>query len=341
MWYVGLDVHHRTTSVCILDELGHVIREETIRSPWPEVVRWLRGLQQPVAVCYEASLGAGYLHDALAGFVQRVEVAHPGRLRLIFRSNRKNDRVDARKLAKLLFLDEVPVVHMPTEAVRNWRGLVEYRVRLVSKRTGVKNALRSILRTCGVCSPKSMWTRRGRAWLETVELPSDALVMRRTMLLDEMDHLQKQIETVELQLDHQAHPDDRVELLKTIPGVGQRTAEAFLAYVDDPRRFRTNRSIGSYLGLAPRQDASGGVNRLGRITREGPATVRRFLTEAAWLGILRSERIRSYFQRIQRGQRERTKPALVATAHYLARVMLAMLKTGEVWREQTVCAQAA
>ena len=71
-------------------------------------------------------------------------MAHPGQLRLIFRSKKKNDRADAEKLAKLLFLGEVPTVYVPSQDVRAWRQLVEYRRRLIAKRTRTKNALRAI-----------------------------------------------------------------------------------------------------------------------------------------------------------------------------------------------------
>lgn len=111
-----------------------------------------------------------------------------------------------------------------------------------------------------------------------------------------------------------------------------------MAWVDDPRRFGRVRCIGRYFGLVPSQDASGPVNRLGHITREGPALVRGLLTEAAWVSIRRSQRVRSFYERLQRGDRERRKVALVATAHYLLRVMLSMLRTGEVWRTESTVA---
>ena len=92
--------------------------------------------------------------------------------------------------------------------------------------------------------------------------------------------------------------------------------------------------VGRYFGLIPRQDASGGMNRLGHITREGPATVRALLTEAAWQASRRSPRVHDFFERVRRGDRSRRKIALVATAHYLVRVMLTMLQSGEVWRSE-------
>ena len=119
----------------------------------------------------------------------------------------------------------------------------------------------------------------------------------------------------------------------TIPGVGPRTAEAVVAYVDNPERFSRNKAVGSYFGLVPCQDASAERNRLGHITRQGPGTVRRLLVEAAWQGVWRSARIRAFFERIGQGDPQRRKIAIVATAHYLLRVMHAMLFSGQGWRD--------
>lgn len=88
-----------------------------------------------------------------------------------------------------------------------------------------------------------------------------------------------------------------------------------------------------YFGLVPCQDASAGVNRLGHITRQGPATARKYLVEAAWQGVYRSPTIRAYFERVQHGRPERRKIALVATAHYLLRCMHAMLVRNQAWHE--------
>ncbi len=143
----------------MLNEDGKKQRSETIRGPWPKAVQRLERLGQPFSVCYEASLGYGYLYDAIKQVAASVIVAHPGHLRLIFRSKKKNDRADAYKLAKLLFLDEVPTMHVPSSQVRNWRGIIEYRVRLVNKRTEVKNALRGILRDAGIAARKCLWGR--------------------------------------------------------------------------------------------------------------------------------------------------------------------------------------
>jgi transposase len=275
------------------------------------------------------------LYDLLAEVAQRVVVAHPGQLRLIFRCKRKNDRVDAEKLAKLLFLDEVPTVYVPSQDIRAWRQLIEYRIRLVNKRTRAKNSCRALLRSLGVRAPRGfgLWTRKGFQWLRSLELPDSMHQLRRDMLAEEIEMFNQQIDRAEKELQRFTAGNPAVELLMTIPGVGLRTAETVVAYLDDPHRFRRNKSIGAYLGLVPCQDQSGNANRLGHITREGPASVRRMLCEATWQAIRRSPTTRRYFERIEQGNRDRKKIAVVATAHYLARAMLAMLRTGQGWHE--------
>ena len=106
------------------------------------------------------------------------------------------------------------------------------------------------------------------------------------------------------------------------------------AFVDDPERFGNAKAVGRYFGLVPCQDQSGDKNRPGHITREGAPVVRQLVAEAAWQAQRRSPTVRAYFERVQRGDPQRKKIALVATAHYLVRVMWAMLKRGTLWEEK-------
>ena len=138
---------------------------------------------------------------------------------------------------------------------------------------------------------------------------------------------------IEHELNHQAGRSPAVARLRSIPGVGARTAEAVAAFIDDPDRFAKAKAVGRYFGWVPSQDQSGDRNRLGHITREGPAVVRQLVAEATWQALRRSPTVRAYFERVRRDDPQRKKIALVATAHYLVRVMWAMLKRGTDWEE--------
>src|SRR5262249_50107013 len=137
----------------------------------------------------------------------------------------------------------------------------------------------------------------------------------------------------EHELNQQAGRSPAVARLRSVPGVGVRTAEAVAAFIDDPHRFGDAKAVGRYFGLVPSQDQSGDRNRLGHITREGPAGGRPLRAEASGQAVRRSPTVRAYFERVRRDDPQRKKIALVATAHYLVRVMLALLKHGTDWEE--------
>jgi transposase len=334
MFYVGLDIHDKRIAICALSEAGQVARRAQVRT-LDEMMRILEALPDCFEVCYEAGCGYGHYHDLLNPIASRVTVAHPGQLRLIFRSKDKNDRKDAERLAKLLYLGEAPAVHVPSAEVRTWRELITGRGRVIAKRTRAKNSLRSLLRCAGVVPPgrPALWTKRGLDWLRRLELPTASQRLRRDLLLEEIEALTSQVRRLEHELNHQAGRAPAVARLRTIPGVGVRTAEAVAAFVDDPHRFPHAKAVGRYFGLVPSQDQSGDRNRLGHITREGPAVVRQLVAEATWQALRRSPTVGAYFGRVRRGDPQRTKIALVATAHYLVRVMWALLKRGTVWEE--------
>jgi transposase len=288
----------------------------------------------PWTVVFETTCGYGFLYDKLVSLGAKVVVAHPGRLRLIFRSKQKNDRVDARKLALLLLLDQVPAVWVPPLEGRKWRELIEARASLVHQRTNVKNALRALLRGCGIsrdaglgpAAPlaagprkgvKGRWTLQGLAALAVLELPTPTDALRRDLLMDQLRQVQQQSKRVEKTLNQIAAKHPGVALLRTIPGIGPRVAEAEVAYLGDPQRFTRHKQVGAYVGLVPSQDSSGGVNRLGHITKDGPATLRGLLTEGAWQAKRRSPKVRRFYERVQQGLQERNNIALVATAQDL------------------------
>jgi transposase len=340
MLYVGLDIHTKHIAVCVLSQTGQVVQRARVRGI-DEMLRILKGLPDRFEVCYEASCGYGHFHDLLRPLAARVVVAHPGQLRLIFRSKNKNDRNDAERLAKLLYLGEAPAVHVPSLDVRTWRELINCRTQVIAKRTRAKNTLRALLRGAGVVPPKNpgLWTKKGLAWLRQFDLPTASQQLRRDLLLEEIEALNRQVRRIEQELNRRAQQTPAVARLRSIPGVGIRTAEAVAAFLDDPHRFRHAKAVGRYFGLVPCQDQSGDKNRLGHITREGPPVVRQLVAEAAWQAVRRSPTVRAFFERTQRGDPQRKKIALVATAHYLVRVMWALLKRGTVWQENVARAQ--
>ena len=230
MHCIGLDVHSKATNFCVMDPNGKRVREFSLRGPLQGVVARIQVLQKelgPLRICYEASTGAGWLHDQLQGAGRQIQVAHPGKVRMIFRAKRKNDRIDARKLALLTFVDQVPQAHIPSAERRQWRSLIEFRRGQVEKRGGVKSRLRTILRSNAIQAPCGLWSKKGLEWLTKAEL-GDCQSLQRDLLMEELQEVRQKIGKVEAVLKKLAAQEPAVGLLMTIPGVGIRTAEAVL-----------------------------------------------------------------------------------------------------------------
>jgi transposase len=332
MLYVGLDVHSRQSSLCILNAGGGTVNQIQLKGPRGTVVDHLRQLKEPFSICYEASCGYGHLYEQLQPLAAHVAVAHPGKLRLIYGSKRKNDKVDAQKLAKLLLLDMVPPVHVPSVDVRSWRSLIVFRQRLLQQVVRIKNQIRGVLRENDLAGAKWLWSKKQLTWLESLDLHPVAK-LRLELAVEEFRALKAKKKRIERELQKYADRHPAVKLLMTIPGVGIRTAETFIAWVDDITRFRNNRQLGSYFGLVPCQDASADRNRLGHITRDGPPVMRKLICEATWTAIKKCPRFKQFFEQVMGGKSERKKIALVATMHRMIKVMGAMLRSGEAYRD--------
>lgn len=330
MLYVGLDVYSRQSSLCILNASGGTVNRMQVNGPRAAVVDRLRKLDEPFSVCYEASVGYGQLYESLRPLAAHVAVAHPGKLRLIYGDKRKNDRVDAAKLAKLLLLDMVPRVHVPHVDVRAWRSLITFRQRVLQQLVRAKNQVRGVLREHDLAGPKWLWSKKQLAWLASLPLHPVAR-LKLDLAVEELTSLTAKIKRIERELQAYADRHPAVRLLMTIPGVGIRTAETFVAWVDDVTRSRRTRQLGPYFGLVPCQDASADRNRLGHITRDGPPVMRKLATEAAWTAVKRCPAFRAYFERVVAGKPERRKIAIVATSHRLIRVMGAMMRDGTAY----------
>jgi transposase len=323
--------------VHVLDAKGNKVDAYSLKGTWNQLygqlARRMAGLVQDGQtwdVCFEATSGIGWLYDQLGRIASRVVPAHPRQLR---KNKRKNDRIDAERLAKLLLLEMVPVVWVPPVDIRGWRSLIEYRRRLLASRTAAKNALQALVHSCGLDLPRSLFTKKGRAWLAEQVWASPLQRLQVHSSLANIDQLSGQIQEVTKELNRLGQDNPSVRLLRTIPGVGPRTAEAFVAYVGDPKRFARACQVSTYFGLVPCQDSSAGKERLGHITKEGPSLVRWLLVEAAWQAVRRCPSLKARLERLQRGQPQRKRTAVVAIASHLARAMWAMLCSGETWRE--------
>jgi transposase len=254
---------------------------------------------------------------------------------------RKTDRDDALKLAQLSAFNQLKLVHVPNLSMRQWRSLIMHRHSLVRRRTQVKNRLRAILLEQAQCpsyGTRYAWTKTHQENLRKLAKPATGCQpeeLWRGELTTELDLLavfEQQIAKIDAKLDALGEADERVRLLRTIPGVGPRLAETIVATIDDPNRFSKGKQVACYAGLTPRQFQSGQSDRQGRISRAGNGLLRGLLIEVSWMGLRYNTWLLRIFQQVYRGSKSRKKIAIVAVARHLLICCWAMLRDGVAWR---------
>jgi transposase len=150
MNYIGLDIHKKSISGCVRQADGTVIQESKIAATRPALDEWMQQLPQPWIAGMEATLFTGWIYDHLVTGGATVRVAHPAMLQAIAAGKKKNDRVDARKIADLLRCDYFPECHMATREIRDRRRVLRYRNLLVRQAVQMENKVSGLLMEAGV-----------------------------------------------------------------------------------------------------------------------------------------------------------------------------------------------
>jgi transposase len=149
VYYIGLDVH-KTISFCVKDAAGQIQQEGKIGSTRRELDSWLKTLAQPRTIAMEATIFTGWIYDHLLPHAAQVKVAHPLMLRAIAAAKRKNDRIDAGKIADCLRCDFLPECHMASAEIRNRRRILRYRGLVLRQAVQMKNRVSGLLMETGV-----------------------------------------------------------------------------------------------------------------------------------------------------------------------------------------------
>lgn len=344
MMILALDLGKSKSVGCILDTNDNTHRFVKVGTT-PLLIHNLLVKIAPDRLVIEVGTPAGWVYDIGVALEIEVQVANPNHEGWRWRNvKRKTDRLDALKLAQLSMVDQLPLVHMPDVSTRQYRGLIHYRGKLVSRRTRIKNTIRSLVHCQGLSmlGGAKGWTQAGldhlRQWSRPCEEVASAELWRCELFeeLAALAEIEAQLKRVEVKLDQVAADDERVARLQTIPCVGPRAAELLVAVLDDPHRFKSVKQVGSYVGLTPRQYQSGQMDRSGRISKQGHRELRRMLVEISWLALRYNPPLRAVYHRICRGSVKRRKIAIVAVARKLLTWAWAMLRDKTTWNPPAV-----
>lgn len=335
---VGCDLHDRTMVICMAvgqgkpkkdsfsnDALGRMLMVERLKEVAAEQK------SKRIVFAYEAS-GQGYgLSDFL--FDQGIEcyVLSPTHLPKTAKSaKQKTDDRDAQMLLEqvrgfVLASNKLPTVWTPPLRLRNDRELVRARVDLSDDSTRIMAQIKTQLKRIGIGNPSwyTTWTKRYVQWLrETVTTLDEVVAPVLGSMLDRFELCRTErakLDRALLNLSKTDRYQKACEELRKLPGVGLLSAMTFLTEMGDLERFHNRREVAAYLGLCPASFESGeSSDRKGRITRQGPARLRKILCQAAWVSLCRCEETGIAYRRIRAEKSNRTKKAIVAIMRRLA-----------------------
>jgi transposase len=331
---IGLDLGDRSSCYCVLDENGEIIREQKIPTT-PEGMQQAFGKMARSRIAMETGTHSPWVSRVLTELGHEVIVAHAQKVRLIVKSRRKDDRLDARTLARLARIDPEllsPVQHRSAQAQLH---LAEIRARagLVSARTALVNAARGLVKSYGERLRKCGTQQFGQ---ETTSGLSAGLREALEPLMQEVESLNERIKEYDRRIEKMAketYPE--TELLKQVKGVGDLIATAYVLTVEDPHRFRKSRDAGCFVGLQPGRRNSGESEPQMHISKEGDEYLRKLLVQGAHyiLGPFGEDSdLRRWGQKLAaRGGKNGKKRAVVAVARKLAVLLHRLWVSGEAY----------
>lgn len=282
---VGLDVHARSVVAAAIDGQTGELIQARLTPAHAEVLAWIRQLPGPVAVAYEAGPTGFGLARALTAAGVRCVVVAPSKLQRPSGDRVKTDARDAVHLARLLRLDEVSPVRVPSMAQEAARDLVRAREDARGDLMRARHRLSKLLLRQGIIySDGNAWTGAHDQWLRRQRFDQPALMRAFESDYDAVLSVTARRNRLDEAITLMAGDSEFTPLvhrLGCLRGISTLTGFALAVELGDWHRF-TGNSIGAFVGLVPSEHSSGTTRAQGPITKTGNTHARRLLVEAAW-----------------------------------------------------------
>jgi transposase len=263
--YIGMDVHVATTVIAIRNCDGKVLTEAIVETKASTIKDFFRGQRGTLHVTFEEGCQAEWLYDLIRPYATKVIVCNP---RKIARSDRRSDKIDAKRLAELLRTNALKATYHGEHSTQDLKELVRSYMAIVRDRTRTKTRLKALFRSRGIpCPGTSLYNKENREdWRRKID--NTARLCRADRLWKEIDYLTELAEESEKDLLKEARKHTAIKILRSVPGIGPLRSAIILAITATPYRFATIKQFWNYCGLAVRSKITGEYELLeGRIRR--------------------------------------------------------------------------
>src|SRR6516225_4018381 len=311
----------KTISYCVKDASGQVQREGTIGATRRELDIWIQTLPQPRIMAMEATIFTGWIYDHLLPHAEHVKVAHPLMLRAIAAAKKKNDRIDASKIADCLRCDFLPECHMASTEIRDRRRTLRYRSLVIKQMVQMKNRSYNKQRLHKLGYFEALMTSN--------EDVHDSIRPLLKLSREMISRSQKLDYALISSLERDPLLTERLRRLRTVPGVGPITALTWALEIGDFTRFTSNKQAISYCGLCGEETSSADKVLRMPISKQRNKHIQRVLIEAAKLATRESPELAMIRAReLERGNPNR---ATLAVARKMVIYLLAVERRQQDW----------
>jgi transposase len=326
--YIGFDVHKKTISYCVKAADGRIVEEGTLRATHASLRQWAEQRREPWRGAMEATLFSGWIYDALKPFAAELQMGHPAMMKAIGASKKKNDKLDARKIADLVRCNLLPACYVAPVEIRELRRMLRYRNLVVAQAVRMKNKMSGLLMEVG--AEYSKRRLHGKEYftelLDTVEEVPDSVKELLRVSRGALEMFEAAQQKLVARLRQDPLLAKRVALLTSIRGVGEITALTWALEAADPHRFSSGGDAVSYCGLTSALVASAGKEQRGPISKQRNAHLQTVLIEAAKLAPWWNPQLAALHAReLERGD---CNQATLAVARKLVSYLLAVDKSG-------------
>jgi transposase len=335
---LGIDLAKNVFQLHGVDSDGkEILRKKVSRSQLLTLI----GQLPPCLIGMEACGGAHHWARQFQKLGHEVKLVSPQFVKPYVKSN-KNDAADAEAICEAVTRPSMRFVPIKSTDQQEIQSLHRVRERLIKGRTALSNEIRGLLHEFGIVIPRSIAAVKKKL-AEVVsdppaELCSALMIPLIQELQQELQLIEERIEriTEKIRAIHQAHPV--CQRLETIPGVGPLIATALIAAVGDPRAFKNGREMSAWLGLVPRQNSSGGKEKLLGISKRGDVYLRKLVIHGARAALLRIDRYqdrRGIWARSLLERRGKNR-ATVALANKNTRIAWALMVSEKEYQTKVV-----
>jgi len=329
---IGVDLGDKMSHYAIVDEGGVVVEEGHFRNTVESIAKHFSQMGK-ARVALEVGTQSAWIAREFQKLGHEVIVANARELKWITASDRKNDRNDAVKLARLARADRnllAPVEHRTAEQ-QTELAVIRARDALVRSRTLLVNTARSLAKGFGLRLPATITRTFGQRAL--ANLPR-FLHASMTLLLEQIDRVSAVLRDYDQRIVEAAGNHPEMKRLAGVPGVGTLTAATFVLTLGRKERFAHSRDVGSFLGLRPQQKQSGERDPQLGISKCGDKYLRKLLVQCAHhiLGQWGRDSALRQWGLSKSGGGASKKRAVIAVARKLAVMLHRMWTTGEVFK---------